>query len=311
MEELKYPIKVVAHRTGLSPHVIRIWEKRYGAVIPFRTVTNRRFYTAEQIERLSLLKEVSWAGHSIGTVAKMPMAQLRALAAPSVGVSHEPGLLDVCLEAVQKLNAADLRETLTTAQTVLGSQGLLQRLVAPLTDKLGDLWCDGTLTAAHEHFASGVIRTFLNEVATRPFAGAESGPVLVVTTPTGQLHELGALLAAATAANLGWRVVYLGPSLPAAEIAGAALQEKARAVALSLVYPKDDPGVDGQLLQLRKLLPEETAVLAGGRAAIAYDTGLKAAGIPRLSNLAQLIVALDRLRMPARKMRTAKNARRS
>ena len=75
----------------------------------------------------------------------------------------------------------------------------------------------------------------------------ENAPVLVVATPSGQLHELGALLVGAAAANLGWHVTYLGASLPAAEIAGAALQNRARAVALSLVYPEDDPTLEDEL----------------------------------------------------------------
>ena len=73
--------KRVARRTGLSAHVIRIWEKRYGAVQPERTGTNRRLYSEEQIERLSLLREITRAGHSIGPVAKLPTEKLRKLAA--------------------------------------------------------------------------------------------------------------------------------------------------------------------------------------------------------------------------------------
>ena len=52
MADAHQAIKVVARRTGLSAHVIRIWEKRYGAVEPERTETKRRLYSDEQIERL-------------------------------------------------------------------------------------------------------------------------------------------------------------------------------------------------------------------------------------------------------------------
>ena len=70
---------MVARRTGLSAHVIRIWEKRYGAVKPERTPTNRRVYSEDQIERLDLLCRVTQAGHSIGHVAKLPTESLRKL----------------------------------------------------------------------------------------------------------------------------------------------------------------------------------------------------------------------------------------
>jgi hypothetical protein len=93
--------------------------------------------------------------------------------------------------------------------------------------------------------------------AAKPFGATDQAPILVVATPGGQVHELGALLVGTTAANLGWQVTYLGASLPAAEIAGAARQKGARAVALSLVYPEDDPQLASELAPLRESLPGE------------------------------------------------------
>jgi methylmalonyl-CoA mutase cobalamin-binding subunit len=75
---------------------------------------------------------------------------------------------------------------------------------------------------------------------------------LVVATPTAKMHKPGALIVATIAASDGWRVTYLGPSLPAEEIAGAAHQNRARAVALSLVYPGDDPFLRGELLKFQR-----------------------------------------------------------
>ena len=309
MIEAHHPIRAVARRTGLSAHVIRVWEKRYGAVEPARTETNRRLYSDEQIERLRLLRDAIRAGHTIGHLAKLPTAKLKTLAgeassghALASGAGKPEGvgedLLERCISAVQKLDSSALESALNRAETVLGSQGLLQRVVAPLAQKVGDLWREGSITAAHEHFASVVIRAFLGHLA-RPFAGSEKSPVLLVTTPAGQLHELGALLAAAAASSLGWRVTYLGASLPAAEIAGVAIQNRARAVALSLVYPEDDPGLDAELRRLRELLPRDVALLVGGRAAPAYRAVLEEVGARQMSDLDHLCSTLDELRRTA------------
>lgn len=309
MADAHHPIKVVVRRTGLSAHVIRIWEKRYGAVRPQRTGTNRRLYSEEQIERLSLLRDVTSAGHSIGPVAGLPLAKLRALAAETQASprrrpqeSKAPGavtLFDECVAAVKHLDVGALEGALRRGAVELGGQGLLQRVIAPLAQTIGDLWRDGVITAAHEHFASAVIRIFLGHAA-KPFAGSDESPVLVVATPTGQLHELGALLVGAAAANLGWHVTYLGASLPAAEIAGAVRQNRARAVALSVVYPEDDPRLDGELARLREMLPREVALLAGGRAAPAYRGSLEKAGALLMKDLSHLCATLDDLRRPAR-----------
>jgi len=267
-----------------------------------------------EVERLELLRRLTESGHSIGTVAKLPTEKLRELAPPVAAAAHAhsegaravamstlstvaPGFLEECIANVKALDARALEATLGRAAIALGNQGLLQRVIAPLTQTIGDLWRDGIITAAHEHFASAVIRTFLGHAA-KPFAEADGAPVLVVATPAGQLHELGALLVGATAANLGWRVTYLGAALPAAEIAGAAGQNRARAVALSLVYPEDDSRLPAELKRLRELLPAEIPLLVGGRAMPAYRETLDQIRAAQVDNLKDLCTTLDGLRRP-------------
>jgi DNA-binding transcriptional MerR regulator/methylmalonyl-CoA mutase cobalamin-binding subunit len=311
MNEAQYPIQLVARLTGLSAHVIRIWEQRYRAVEPQRTATKRRLYCQRDIERLNLLRAATHAGHSIGQVAQLPTDKLGKLVASSSSLKTPAArslaqappttsFLDECVTAIQSLDAHALDDALKRGATALGAFGLLQRVVAPLAQTLGDLWRDGTFTAAHEHFASAALRVFLGNSA-KPFGAMDGAPVLVVATPAGQVHELGAVLVGAAAANLGWQVTYLGASLPAAEIAGAARQRRARAVVLSLVYPEDDPGLASELTRLRESLPAEVKLLAGGRAMPAYRDALENIGALPIENLAQLGTTLDNLRKPAKK----------
>jgi methanogenic corrinoid protein MtbC1 len=181
--------------------------------------------------------------------------------------------------------------------------GVLQGVVAPLAQRIGDLWRDGTLTAAHEHFASAGIRVFLGYTS-RPYGPMDGAPILAVATPAGQVHELGALLVGATASNLGWQVTYLGSSLPAAEIAGAVRQSRAKALALSLVYPEDDPTLKVELRHLGESLPASVVVIAGGRAAQAYGEVLESIGAVLVEDLGQLGAILDGLRKTRREVKS-------
>lgn len=306
MSQSHYAINAVVRRTGLTAHVIRIWEKRYQAVQPERTVTNRRLYSEEQVERLELLRDATKAGQSIGVVAKLPTDTLRrmALAASGAGAparqkealpDEASALFEAALEAVRALDTRVLEQVLRRADVTLGTQGMLHRVAAPLAQAMGSKWRDGTITAAHEHFATVVLRTYL-ATAAQIFAASGNEPVLVVATPPGQLHELGAMLVAASAANLGWRVIYLGASLPAAEIAGAVLQSRAKAVALSLVYPENDSRMEGELVRLRELLPAGTGLIIGGRAIAAYRPILDKIGAVPAQDLPRLLSALDDFR---------------
>jgi MerR family transcriptional regulator, light-induced transcriptional regulator len=311
MSQAHHSIQSVARRTGLTAHVIRVWEKRYGAVQPSRTGTNRRLYTDAEIERLQLLRRATEAGHSIGAIATLENARLTELAAPVAespraltttprGKSAE-GFVEQCIAATQKLDALAFEDALHRGTVALGQHGLLEQVVAPVAQAIGDLWRDGTITAAHEHFASAAIRVFLGH-ASRPFALPANAPHLIVATPSGQLHELGAVMVAAAATDLGWRVTYLGTSLPAAEIAGTATNSSARAVALSIVYPADDEQLPGELEKLRRYLPAEVTIIIGGRASASYDEAIKRIGAMRSGSLSEFCDQLNALRkLPKRK----------
>ena len=311
MSQAHHSIQSVARRTGLTAHAIRVWEKRYGAVKPSRTGTNRRLYTDAEIERLQLLRRATEAGHSIGAIATLKNARLTELAAP---VAESPRartatargksageFVRQCIAATQKLDALGFEDALHRATVALGQHGLLEQVVAPVAQAIGDLWRDGTITAAHEHFASAAIRVFLGH-ASRPFALPANAPHLIVATPSGQLHELGAVMVAAAATVLGWRVTYLGTSLPAAEIAGAAMNSSARAVALSIVYPADDEQLPGELEKLRRYLPAEVAIIIGGRASASYDEAIRRIGAERSGSMSEFCDQLNALRkLPKRK----------
>jgi methylmalonyl-CoA mutase cobalamin-binding subunit len=112
-----------------------------------------------------------------------------------------------------------------------------------------------------------------------------AAPALLTTTPAGQLHELGALLAGALAATQGWRVIHAGASLPAAEIASAARLNAVVAVALSIVHPATDDALNEELFRLRRLLPAQIDLVVGGRAASAYQETLTRIDATRIGSL--------------------------
>ena len=292
--------------------MIRAWERRYGAVEPHRAETNRRLYSEKDVDRLTLLRRLTQQGHTISQIATLSHDRLRKMAketgAEPVTVkttSKSPeALVHECLGAVKVMDAITLEKTLDRAAIELGNQGVLQQVIAPLAHALGELWQEGGLTAAHEHFATAAVRLFLAQ-ASRPFASARQ-PTIIVSTPSGQLHELGALLAGAAAANMGWHVIYLGAGLPAAEIAGAAALNDARAVALSIVYPEDDPSMEKELKRLRQLLAQEVQIVIGGRAAPAYVNAIRGIDATLVKDIPSFTSALNAMRGTGRKASSKK-----
>jgi len=284
--ENRLPVRLVAERTGLSADVLRAWERRYGVVAPGRSPGGQRWYTDADVARLRLLARAVEAGRNIASVAALSDEALTALvrqeeaSAIARKTPHafaaQPFLADA-LGAVESLDAQTLEHTLRQATMRLSLDELLDGVVTPLLRTAGDRWHAGTLSAANEHLATAGVRRLLGWIIEQHTPPPDA-PTLLVTTPSGQWHELGAKLAAATAATMGWKVVYLGPNLPATVIADACAQSKAQAVALSLVFPEDDALLDGELKALRAALPDDVHIIVGGGGVKAYKPSLDAIG---------------------------------
>lgn len=300
-----HPIRVAVKRTGMSPHLIRMWERRYSAVEPRRTDTGRRLYTEEDIERLALLRQATLEGQSIGQIARLSSDQLRALIgksgpAPASAVSQRNSAnLDqhiyLCLEAMKNLDAATLEARLLRASVSLGQQDFLEKLLHPLLEITGEMWSDGRLKVAHEHLASGVVRSLLGSIYLASRTDS-ADPLLVSATPRGQLHEFGALMASVTAAAGGWRTLYLGPNMPAEDLVEAVRDRQASAAALSIVYPANDPYLAADLRKLRALAGHGLHLLVGGRSASSFGSVLDEIGAIKIISLADLREELERLK---------------
>lgn len=304
MSESNYTIRAVARRTGLSPDVIRVWERRYNAVIPSRTATQRRVYGVDDVERLRLLRAAVQSGHGIGRIAQLPNEQLRELVGLGPGEGSTPSgapqsfaepYLAQCVAAVESMNAQQLEDSLARAAVNLGHPVIIDELMVPLMEKIDELWENGSLHIAHEHLASAVIRTFLSNLM-RHVRIDEDAPAIVVTTPSGHLHEIGALMVAVTAAWEGWHVLYLGPNLPAVEILLAAQRSGARAIALSMVFPHRDSTVEKELKLLCRHLGKNVALLVGGRAVDSYSDVLEGIGAAQLQRMQDVRAKLSELR---------------
>jgi len=307
-------MRVVTRRTGLSADLLRAWESRYKVVKPSRSEGGQRLYSDADIERLRLLYRATLAGRSIGQVAELSTEVLTALVRQdaeadaeaevasqgpqrSVLVTSPPaaGYLTDCLRFVERLDAPGLDATLRRAAVALPAAALLDGVVVPLLERMGTRWREGTLRPVHGHLAAAVLRRLLERViesASSPLATRN----VVVATPVGQVHEFGALVVAAAAAAEGWRVTYLGTDLPAEDIAEAAARTRARAVALSVVFPAGDATLEDKLRRLRALLPKDVTLAVGGAAASAYRAVLNEIGAARLDDLEAFRAQLRTLR---------------
>ena len=287
-----FPIGFVSLATGLSAHVIRAWERRYQAVVPRRSKTGRRLYSQADIERFSLLKRAIDLGHSISHVAGLDRETLVDLTQaaydtpdphPKEGLHPPPdgpyAFVEACLQAIEALDGNALHRCLQQASLALGRQLTTEGVITPVMKQVGRRWSAGTLRVVHEHLASSVIQKHLCRLLDTPPATAPSQrPRILVGTPAGQWCHLGALATAVSARDHGWEPVFLGPDLPAEEIAAARSVLNPQMVALSITCRTEDAFLQDELRRLATLLGDGCPLVVGGRAGARYRSEIEAAG---------------------------------
>lgn len=272
-----YHIGAVAKLTGVSTHTIRVWERRYGAVSPRRSPGGTREYTEDDVDKLTLLKTLTDADHSIGQIAGLSVDELRPLLdaardrglAPATTLDPQAAAVHRFLAALDRMDMEAAERVLLDVSQVVDPLSIVFDIMAPIVNEIGERWARGDLRISQEHAATATIRNFLGSFM-RLGGPRDDAPVAAATTLSGEDHELGALMSAFVATVNGWRTIYLGPNLPVAEIVHVAETTGASLVLLSLVNERDDNPAE-QLRDLLGALPENTRLLAGGRAASEYD----------------------------------------
>ncbi|MEP7086629.1 MAG: cobalamin-dependent protein, partial [Gemmatimonadota bacterium] len=298
----RHPIAVVSERTGLSQDVLRVWERRYGAVSPVRASSGLRLYTDDDVHRLVLIQTAMRGGRSIGRVARLPNETLTALVqddsaarnqrAPAKTIAYAPGdVVGASLSLARMLDASALDEALRRAAVVMGMPAFLETVAAPLLRRIGDEWHAGRLAPAHEHLVTSALHDIVMAMM-RSFTSRPDAPTILVTTVAGERHVIGASLVGASAALEGWNVLYLGANLPAAEIARAAKEADAQLVAVSIVYVEDSARVVDEMRDLRAQIPGNVTLIAGGAGAAMLGGELAAIGVRVESSVSGLLAEL-------------------
>lgn len=279
--EKTYPLRAAAKLTGLSPELLRAWERRYGVVEPIRTPGGTRRYRAADLERLQLVKAAVDAGHRIGRVAHLGATELAQLGKATPRPSGDG--LDAVLVALERLDAEEVQRLLSIQISMLGPVRFARDFALPLARHVGDRWANGRMSISSEHLATGVLRSLLGSSLV-PTAASRLGPTIVFATPSGERHEIGLQTAALAATGAGANAIYLGAELPIDELLRAVESTGAAALALGLVVMQDEEA-RRSIRAVRDRLPGDVELWIGGPGANELET---IEGVKRISGVDEL-----------------------
>ena len=247
----------LSRRSGVSPELLRAWERRYGLLQPTRSAGGLRLYSPDDLARVQAMQQHLADGYAA--------AEAAALASQTTRHRDEeiatPTGKDELATALASFNDGDAHAVFDALLARLSIDTLLRDVIVPYLHELGTRWERGEVSIAQEHFASTLLRGRLLGLA-RGW-GRGIGPVAVLACAPGEQHDLGLLAFGLALRARGWRIIYLGTDTPIASIADAARSCNPAAVVVSAVNPRVFQRHADELLQLAR----NTRLCLGGAGA--------------------------------------------
>jgi len=254
----------LSRRVGITPDVLRAWERRYGVLRPHRSRSGQRLYTEADEESVRRMLGHMEGGYSAAVAARLatasPAAPPAAAPAPAGDLAALAGELHAALDGFDEAAAEAALDRLVATFAL---DTVLRDAILPLLADIGERWARGTITVGQEHFATAVIAGRLHALGRARDAGL--GPRAVLACPSDERHELGLLCFGLALRGRGWRVCYLGADTPTTAIEGVAEQLDADLVVIGAVRAEPLVGVADPLAALAAA----RHVCVGGRGASA------------------------------------------
>jgi DNA-binding transcriptional MerR regulator len=255
----------LSRRLGVSDHVLRAWESRYGLLQPVRSAGGFRLYSEADESRVRQMQAQLAQGLSAAEAARSVLAEDSRSQADHGRVAGprraSPAASELSADLRQALDAFDepaAQAVLDRLMSDLSVTAVLRDVVLPYLTELGERWESGTVSVAQEHFASNLIRGRLAGLA-RGW-GSGHGPLAVLACPAGELHDLALMIFGVVLNRTGWRIDYLGMNTPVEELARTADARHPDLVVLAAILPDT---LEPHAAQLTALARRAPLVLAG------------------------------------------------
>jgi MerR family transcriptional regulator, light-induced transcriptional regulator len=242
------PIGELSRRVGVSPDLLRKWERRYGILRPGRTGGNHRLYSKVDEARVRLMLDHVRQGMSPAQAAELAVAARFRVAsgtAPTALVDHIVLARRRMLDALARYDESAADQVLEKLLARVAPITVVRDVFLELMREIGERWAEGVTSVAQEHFATGFIHGRLLGLARGWDHGL--GPRALLACPPGEQHTLGLIAFGIALHQVGWRVTYLGADTPASMIAEAADAVKPRLTVVAAVMPGSLDGATDEL----------------------------------------------------------------
>lgn len=220
MKEVRYSIKDLENFTKIKAHTIRIWEQRYKLLAPKRTETNIRYYDESDLKKILNINLLYKNGLKISKIAALTDKEIINKSREILESEEASSFKDIelLIKYIIDFNKTDIDALLRDKLATLQMQGLYEEIIIPLLRRIGELWQVNTLSVAHEHFLSSVIREFILSETHKLDDNVEGLKKAVFFLHEDEQHEFSLLLLHYILKQRGVICYYFGANLPLDEL---------------------------------------------------------------------------------------------
>ncbi len=296
-----YAIGTAARLANIPPETLRIWERRYELLAPGRTEGGHRLYSEDDVTLLKAVKRLVDSGMRIGTIVRLGRdiildeADRLGPSAPTTTVSQQAGgLIDEIVEAARALDERRVGQLLDRPLLVTDSEEVVHSVYLPLMRHVGDLWHNGQLPVAVEHFVEKMVTGRVLSVlqATPQPAG---GRLALCVCPPDERHEVGLFVAALALKRGGFVVTILGADLPASDLVMSIETTMPAIVVMAVTNPLSMSAAASLVPVLQDGPARRVPLLVGGASALSLTAQLRRDHVEVVTRLDDVVAVANRL----------------
>ena len=210
-----FSIRDLENLSGIKAHTIRIWEKRYNLLSPERTETNIRTYSLESLQKLLNITLLYNNGHKISKISTIREANIPVLVNEIIAKNSEKHhAVNAFKLAMVNFDSNQFYNTYNSLVADRSFKEMFHEVFIPLMNELGMLWQSKTISPAHEHFISSLIKQkiYIQTEKFQKLPPTKESPVYVLYLPEGEVHEIGLLFLNYEIISRGYKTIFLGQS---------------------------------------------------------------------------------------------------
>ena len=212
-----FSIRDLENLSGIKAHTIRIWEKRYHLLQPERTVTNIRTYSLSSLQKLLNITLLYNNGYKISKIAKLEEENIPQLVNEIIARNSEKHhAINAFKLAMVNFDSAHFFQTFNSLMVERNFREIFNKVFIPLLNELGLLWQTNTISPAHEHFITSLIKQkiYIHTEKFQKLEPTKTDKVFVMFLPENEIHEVGLLFLNYEIVSRGYKTIYLGQSMP-------------------------------------------------------------------------------------------------